>query len=317
MKIIDMHCDTIRECFLRNEGIRENSLCVDLERMKKNNAAAQFFAIWLSEPKEAKIKSEKNLYDRFFEIADFYEDELKKNSDIIEKALSYDDIEKNIRAGKMSAILTVEDGQLIEGDMSRLAELYRRGVRLVTLTWNNENCIGFPNSDSPEDHMRGLKDFGIEVVRQMNDMGMIIDVSHLSEGGFYDVAKYSKKPFVASHSCARSLRDHSRNLTDEQLRCLADHGGVAGVNFYSLFLKENSDSTFVSDIVSHISHMVMVAGEDHVSLGADLDGMDSKLEGRGYDCYGAVIRRLEKIFSPSVTEKICYKNALRVMKECL
>ena len=117
MKIIDMHCDTIRECFLRNEGIRENSLCVDLERMKKNNATAQFFAIWLSEPKESKIKSEKKLYDRFFEIADFYEDELKKNSDIIEKALSYDDIEKNIRAGKMSAILTVEDGQLIEGDL--------------------------------------------------------------------------------------------------------------------------------------------------------------------------------------------------------
>ncbi len=318
MKIIDMHCDTIKECFLRNEGLRNNSLCVNLEKMKKNNAAAQFFAIWLSLPKNRPEKADGGrLYDMFFDIADFYDGEIEKNKDLIRRAFSYDDIENNIKEDMMSSVLTLEDGYILEGDISRLEKLYERGVRLITLTWNYENCIGFPNSVNREDHMKGLKPFGLEVLAEMNKKGMIIDVSHLSEGGFYDVARHSTKPFVASHSCARALRDHPRNLTDDQLRCIAEHGGVAGVNFYAWFLKENSDSTFVSDIVRHVKHMVNIAGEDHVALGADLDGMDSKLESSGYDCYGPVAQKLEEVFTYRVAEKICCKNALRVIKDCL
>ena len=319
MKIIDMHCDTIKECFLRKENLRNNSLCVDLEKMKKNNGAAQFFAVWLSMPKNRteSAEEEKSLYELFFDIADFYDGEMEKNKDLIRKVLSYQDLENNLKEGSMSSVLTLEDGYILEGEIERLDRLYERGVRLLTLTWNHENCIGFPNSVNREDHMKGLKPFGIEVVEKINEKGMIADVSHLSEGGFYDVARHSTKPFVASHSCARALRDHPRNLTDDQLRCIAGHGGVAGVNFYAPFLKENSDSTFVSDIIRHVEYMVNKAGEDHVALGADLDGMDSKLEGGGYGCYGPVVRKLEEIFSPRVAEKICYKNALRVLKDCL
>lgn len=206
MKIIDMHCDTLLECYLKGYGLRKNSGHIDLESMKSAGALAQIFAIYIPWKKEAEehgiILSP---YELFLEIYELYQRELRANSGMIGSALSYDDVLEKERANKMSAILSIEDGQLLEGKMERLKELYDKGVRLMTLLWNHENCIGFPNSSDAKLHQKGLKPFGIQVVEAMNSLGMMIDVSHLSEGGFYDVARHSKKPFVASHSCARTL----------------------------------------------------------------------------------------------------------------
>ena len=318
MRIIDMHCDTLLEGYLKNQHLRRNKLSVDFETMKKNEALGQFFAIFLPTGSEAKADGiDEKPYELFRKLVEFYEKEMKENSDLIIPALSYDDVITNKINNKMSAILTVEDGQLLENKIERLDELYRKGVRLLTLTWNNENCIGYPANIKEEEHMRGLKLFGIQTVKRMNELGMIVDVSHLSEGGFYDVAKHSNKPFIASHSCARTLCNHPRNLTDRQLKCIAESGGIVGVNFNASFLRENSSKTFAEDVVEHIRYMVSVMGDEYVAFGSDFDGIDCNMEFGNYIFYREVVCRLEKIFSDETVEKICCKNVLRILKECL
>lgn len=189
MRIIDMHCDTLLECYLKNERLRKNSLYVDLESMRKNQAMVQFFAAFIPSGEAASEDGlRKTPFTLFQEMAELYENEMNSNSDIIAPALSYSDIVENNRNNKMSSVLTVEDGQLLENKPERLELLYDKGVRLITLTWDYENCLGFPHSSYPDDNGKGLKPFGIEVVERMNRLGMIVDVSHLSEGGFYDVA---------------------------------------------------------------------------------------------------------------------------------
>lgn len=318
MDLIDMHCDTISECYLQGYGLHSNSGHIDLHELERAGALAQFFAIFIPSHEAAR---EANIalspYPLFAEMYQTYLGEIEKNSDRISSAVSYADIVKNKQDGKISSILTIEDGELLEGRLDRLEEVYEKGVRLITLTWNYENCIGFPHSANQSRHKKGLKPFGIQVVEKMNEKGMLIDVSHLSEGGFYDVARYSKKPFVASHSCARSLCDSSRNLTDDQLRCIGETGGVAGVNFNASFLRDGAVYSTIEDIVSHVEYMVNCAGSDSVALGSDFDGIDCELEIDGYGQYAKLISALHEKFSASVVEKICNKNVLRVLRECL
>ena len=141
---------------------------------------------------------------------------------------------------------------------------------------------------------------------------MIIDVSHLSEGGFYDVAAHSKKPFAASHSCCRALRDHPRNLTDDQLRVLADAGGVVGINFYDQFLGGRDGYTAVDDIVRHILHVRDMAGVDAIAFGSDFDGIESELEFGDYAGFPQILRALEQHFTEDEIDKISSENFLRV-----
>ena len=235
---------------------------------------------------------------------------------MIAPAISYDDILIHDREGRMSAVLSVEDGHLLAGKLERLDELYDKGVRLMTLLWCRENCIGFPDSLKREEHRLGLKPFGFDVIEKMNQLGMIIDVSHLSEGGFYDVAAHSKKPFVASHSCARSLCGHSRNLSDEQLRCISEKGGVVGVNYNSYFLREGSDFSSMEDILLHVDYLINLMGVDSVALGSDFDGIECRMEMRGYGQYQRLVEQLVRRYPAETAEKICCKNVLRMMKEC-
>jgi len=317
-RIFDLHCDTLLKCYMDSCGLRKNSGHLDLVSMSASGALAQVFAIFLPTGKEAKDHGiELAPYELFNEIYSLYCDEIAMNKDLILPAFSYQDVIHNEQSDTMSSLLSVEDGGLLDGYIDRLVELYEKGVRLITILWNNENCIGFPNSGDYAIHQKGLKPFGIEVVEQMNRLGIIIDVSHLSEGGFDDVAKHSKKPFVASHSNAKALCGHPRNLTDRQLKLLAESGGAAGVNFYSEFLRDNSRYTNIEDIVRHVDHMVSVMGEDGVALGSDFDGIDCGLEIEGYSQYGKLISELSKKYPDDKLEKICYNNAMRIIKECL
>ena len=232
MRLIDMHCDTFW-LMMRTQGIglQKNDLCIDIEKMKAAGSMAQFFASFIHMSGFEGGNAVEEAYQHALDMIAYGKAELAKCSDSIAIARNYDELIANRDSGKMSAILTVEEGGIINGKMEYLEELYRQGIRLITLTWNYENSIGFPNSREPELMNRGLKPFGIEVVRRMNELGMLIDVSHLSDGGFWDVVRYSTKPFVASHSNARVLCSHPRNLTDEMIKALAEKGGVAGVNF--------------------------------------------------------------------------------------
>ena len=237
-------------------------------------------------------------------------------SDRIRPALSPADIEANHREGYLSSILTVEDCVEIDGVLDRFDEVYADGVRMMTLTWNYENCIGFPNSADHLAHTKkGLKPFGFDAIEKMNTLGIIIDVSHLSEAGFYDVAAHSKKPSAASHSCCRALKDHPRNLTDAQLRAVADHGGVVGVNFYDGFAGSQDGYTSIDDIVRHVLHIRDKAGVDSIAFGSDFDGIESELEFRDYAGYPRILAALEKHFTDDEMEKICAGNFLRVFTE--
>jgi membrane dipeptidase len=313
MNIIDFHCDTIMKLMDNRHGInlKENSLNVDIYKLKKAKSMAQFFALFIeldttSDPLEECLL----MLDKFYE-------ETNKNSTDIALARNYNDLMDNFNKGKISAFLTIEEGGVLKGKIQQLRNFYRLGVRLITLTWNFPNEIGFPNIDVHHSD-KGLTSFGQEVVDEMNTLGMLIDVSHLSDGGFYDVAQRSKKPFIASHSNSRQITNHPRNLTDDMIRLLADKGGVMGINFEKQFLGHNELSR-VQDMISHIAHIKKVGGIDCISIGTDFDGIPSS--GLEIKNIGEIdklsVALAENNFSEEEIEKIFYKNAIRVIKDVL
>lgn len=329
MKYIDLHCDTLMKIInALYKGKEEQTLAsntiasVDFKRLRGSNALAQFFAIFLPPEKIFKeMGMEPIPDDEYINLAaKLLKSSVEENSDIIKMAYSYDDILKNESENKMSAMLTIEDGRSVDGNLEKLDMYYDLGIRLITLTWNYENSIGYPNSKDPEVMKRGLKSFGRETVEYMNEIGIIVDVSHLSDGGFYDVAKISKKPFVASHSNARELSPHPRNLTDDMIRILGEKGGVAGLNFCSNFLNEDieaEDST-IELMVRHLNYMKNVGGEDVIALGSDLDGITSNVEIDSSDKMPLLFHALKKSgWSDDLIEKVAYKNVLRVIKDTL
>ncbi len=319
MRLIDMHCDTVLGLMHgENVNLKKNALCVDLEKMRQADSMAQFFACFIYMKRFQGNDRFAQGYQHALKMIARAKEEFAKYPEEIVLTTSFDEMMQNEQAGKMSAILTVEEGGVIDGKMENLEELYRQGIRLITLTWNEENCLGFPNSKDANVMNQGLKPFGIEVVERMNELGMIVDVSHLSDGGFWDTIKYSKKPVIASHSNARTLCNHQRNLTDEMIRALAEKGGVSGINFYPYFLNENGKAT-IDDLIRHIEHLYYVGGEDFVAMGTDFDGFDDgeldiKHLGEIPYLYEALKKRK---FNDSQIEKFWHKNAMRVMKEVL
>ena len=318
MRIIDLHCDTILNCYLNGENLHTYSGHINLDKLKKGGCLAQCFALFIPTHDAALecFEQEKDPWELYQDLLSVYQENIKLCSDVIRPAFSADDILSNRDAGYLSSILTVEDCVEIEGQIERFDQVFRDGVRMMALTWNYENCIGFPNSADDVLHTtKGLKPFGFDAVEKMNDLGIIIDVSHLSEAGFYDVAAHSKKPFAASHSCCRALQNHPRNLTDRQLKTLADKGGIVGVNFYDQFLGDLGGHTTIESIVRHVLYMREKAGIESICLGSDFDGIESSLEFKDYSGFPAIIAALKKYLSDDEIDQICYGNFLRFFSE--
>lgn len=319
MNLVDLHCDTAWRLFESRNGetLSENGFSVNLKEMKKAESLAQFFACFV-DVGQFQTEQYARGYERVKELMHRMKSEVENSDGEIAFAGNYADIMKNKSEGKMSAVLTVEEGGVAEGSLSRVAEFYENGIRLITLLWNYENCIGYPNSRDAAVMRKGLKPYGFEMVERMNELGMIVDVSHMSDGGFWDVIRHSRFPVIASHSNARTLCSHPRNLTDEMIRALAEKGGVAGVNFYPAFIQENMTAK-ADDIVHHISHMVNVGGSDVAAIGTDFDGFsDGELEIDKIGQMQILYNALEKNgFSCSQIEKFWSGNALRVIKEIL
>ncbi|KAB3532540.1 membrane dipeptidase [Alkaliphilus pronyensis] len=316
MEVIDLHCDTIYRLYMdKNKyGLKENPYHIDIGKLIKGNSIAQFFALYID------LLKAKELNHRPYEAANkllkLFCSEVEKNSDVIGIAKNYLELEENIRKGKLSGFLTIEEGGAIEGSIEYLRNFYNEGVRLITLTWNYPNEIGYPNYYE-EFSDKGLTPFGIEVVEEMNRLGMLVDVSHLSDGGFYDVLKYSKKPIVASHSNARAIKNHSRNLTDHMIKELAEKGGVMGINFCVDFLS-NGNISRVEDMVKHIKHIYNIGGIDVIGLGSDFDGIDCSLEIKDFSQMDKLIYALRKNgFTEGEVEKICNGNIKRIIKDVL
>ena len=326
MRWIDMHCDTVSEIYKNRKGtLMKNTLCVDMERLERAGAQMQFFACFVNlkdyrtDLRYADEKKTKNP-GIYIQNADGTGEDKESEQTFRCTLLDYHRKIKQQNTCFLNPVLTVEEGGVLGGKTERIDELYEEGVRLMTLTWNYENCIGSPNSANRKVMRKGLKPFGIETVRRMNELGMIVDVSHLSDGGFYDCVKYSEFPIVASHSNARSLCLHPRNLTDEMLRLLGNKGGVAGVNFYSAFLRKEGRAE-ISDIVKHILYMIDKAGEDAVALGTDFDGFSKEAlpgEIRDVEDMWKLWERLERAgLTGRQIEKFASGNILRVMNDVL
>lgn len=317
MKFIDMHCDTIWK-IQQSHGIStlyQNDFQVDIKKLQKSNSIAQFFALFVDTNSE--IRKGIRPWDDFIAKYEIMEKQLELFSDDIRLAKNNFDLEKNIADNKISAFLTIEEGGILEGQINRLQKVYDMGVRLITLTWNYPNSIGFPNSLGKEEYPnQNLTEFGREVIQKMNELGMIIDVSHLSDDGFYDVHKLSKKPYVASHSNARALMNHGRNMTDDMLKTLGDDGGIVGLNFHPPFLNKEHNST-VEALVSHIKHMADKAGIDAIAIGTDFDGIEGYQEVKDIGQMDKLLNALEKIYSYDEIEKIWYKNTQRIIKEVM
>lgn len=324
MKFVDLHCDTLMiGYFQKQKNLFETTSMLDIKRMKQANQLAQFFAIFMPPPGAEKMMNLSAPIDdlEYFNYClDVFETTMAENADTIAPALSAQDVLENEKNGKMSGLLTFEDGRMIDGNLENLKKYYDKGIRLISLTWNNENCFGYPNSKDPDIMNRGLKTFGKEAVEYMNELGIMIDVSHLSDGGFYDVLHLSKKPFVASHSNCRELSPHQRNLTDDMIKNLAKAGGVAGINFGPEFLNKDlmcKDST--AELMSaHIRRMIHLGGSECVALGSDFDGIGGNLEINSPGKVAMIFQRLKKDgLSDDTIEKIAWKNAMRVMQDTL
>lgn len=335
MNIIDMHCDTIMGLYMAGKkgqlrNIRQNDGMISLEKMKKGNYLAQCFAMFV--PFEGRNGQEHNPFEMCMEMIDRYYLELEQNTDLILPAYSYDDIIKNSAQGKMSAILTIEEGGVTKCNLSFLRNFYRLGVRMICLNWNFINGIGYPNYSKFDENGKpdfyipntteGLTEYGKEMIREMNRLGIIIDCSHLSDKGFYDVCQITTKPFVCSHSNARSVCGHVRNLTDDMIRLLASKGGVTGINYCADFLanpkEDGSNFGTVASMVEHIKHIVSVGGIDCVGLGSDFDGIGNNIEMKDASMLHMLREALiNEGFNEEEIDKIFYKNVLRVFKEVL
>lgn len=309
MKYIDLHCDTLSTAE-SGEDFYENNRHIDLLRLKKSGCLAQCFAVFIKESGNPDTEFEylKKQYSFFRKL-------MKQFGDSINQAQNSNEILKNESEGRITAVLTAENGDFIGNDLSRIYAAAEMGIRIITLTWNDENCLGFPCGEKPGNNAKGLKDIGKQAVEIMNDADIIIDVSHLSEEGFRDVAVLSKKPFCASHSCCSCVFPHKRNLTDRQIYAIGESGGIIGINFYNRFINGGSSPTCAEDIALQAEKIINLAGEEAPAFGGDLDGIDGALKFKDCTGYIKIAEALNRKFAAETVDKICYKNALRLFSD--
>lgn len=305
MKYCDLHCDALTA---------EGGLQVTKENLAAGGCFLQCFAAFIS-AREGRYASALALCDKF---------------DSLCKTEGYHAVRhvSELEEGKINALLTVEEGGAAEGSLEKLDALYARGVRMMTLTWNYPNEIGYPNFPdyeglkagrvpfSAREAERGLTPFGFQAVAHMNTLGIIVDVSHGSDKLFADVAQAAKKPFVASHSGANTVYNCARNLTDEQIKTLADCGGVIGLDFCADFLTDDKTAAGQKEaLLAHARHIVNAGGVETLAIGSDFDGIPENPYLKNPSFMPAFLEELEREFGSRAAEKIAYKNFLRVFEE--
>ena len=301
--IIDLHSDTIYRIWKDGGNLIRNDYSIDKAKLENCDVLFQCFALFV--PMYENVPESKRALSPWQILSELHSVFAEKTTEA-----GIDD----------KAVLTTEEGASIEGDISRLQTLKDWGVRIFGLTWNYENELGYPNSHDKNVMGKGLKERGIEAVKECGRLGIAVDVSHLSDGGFWDVLKYAEGPVLATHSNARSIADVPRNLSDDSLRALADKGGIAGLNLCPAFLDasfstdDSNAMSRVSDAARHVMHIWKTAGEDILALGSDFDGIEGNLEISSPDRFYLLSDELERQGMPiSIIEKLFYRNAQRVL----
>ena len=320
---IDLHCDTLPRALSQKQEtlFALSDTMTDVKKLREGHCLAQCFAIFLPPlpyvqkaddypGDEAYIDALHRIFVRTAEL----------HGDIFTRVETAEDLRLLPSSGKLGGILTMEDGRAVQGSFENLKRFYDMGVRILALLWNHANCFGAPNSPDPEIMNTGLTDFGREAVGYMNELGMGVDVSHLSDGGFWDVVRLSKKPFFATHSNCRALNPHPRSMTDEMIRALADKGGVMGINFCPAFLYEDvsREDAGIDGIAAQLRHRINVGGLECAAVGTDFDGIGGKLEIPDASFMPHLFEELERRgFTADELEHIAYRNTARVLNDIL
>ena len=314
---VDTHTDTPL-WFTRGDfsvGKRKSNQ-VNIQKMEEGKLDSQFLAIFLAQKERDEASSQAAVEKCLKMIENTYAD-VAKYQDACGIALTEEDALRLKAEGKKAFFLGIENGYAIGKDIKNVKKFKDMGIQYMTLSHSYDNDI-CNSSSHTEDASKGLTVFGRKVVKEMNKVGMMIDVSHVSEGTFWDVIKYSKDPIFASHSSVKALCDHDRNLTDDQLRALAKNGGVIQICIYDGYLNNDAKAASIDDIVKHIDHAVKVAGIDHVGIGSDFDGGGGVLGCKGdNDMINITVKLIEKGYSEEDIRKIWGGNFFRVMNQVI
>ena len=314
---VDTHTDTPL-WFTRGAyslGWRKN-IQVSIQKMEEGYLDSQFLAAFIAQKERDEVSSQKAVEKCTKMIERIYLD-AEKYKDYCGIVLTEEDARRLKAEGKKAFFIGIENGYAIGKDIKNVKKYKDMGVQYMTLSHSYDNDI-CNSSSNTADASKGLTAFGRKVVKEMNKVGMMIDVSHVSEGTFWDVLKLSKDPVFASHSSVRALCDHDRNLTDEQLRALAKNGGVVQICIYGGYLTKDEKSASVDDVVRHIDHAVKVAGIDHVGIGSDFDGGGGVLGCNGdNDLINITVKLIEKGYSEEDIRKIWGGNFFRVMNQVI
>jgi membrane dipeptidase len=311
--VADLHNDIVEQMYSNpayHLADEHSYLHTDLPRLYKGGVDLQVFALWVDPTAYANVAYRKAL--DYFDLA---QKEFSASPDRIETALNFQDIERISHSQKISAVLAVEGGHTIESDMAKLLELYRRGMRIMTITWNNSTSWAVSAQDSRSETV-GLSEFGKRVIRTLDSLGVIIDVSHTGKKTVSDILAITHQPIIASHSAAATLRSHYRNLDSGQIRAIAQRGGVIGIVFYPPFLSSTAPVE-IETVIKHMDYIVKLVGVDYIALGSDFDGIEKTVVGlNDVRDFPALTKALfEHGYSRSDVEKILGGNFLRVFKQ--
>ncbi|MFC2462916.1 MAG: dipeptidase [Veillonella parvula] len=308
--MIELHCDTMMQLLDHPDSgdLYRNTWKIDIKKLQKAHSKIQDFALFIN------MGETNDPYGRYEEMRNLCVSQIHNYGEHIQHVLSYQDVESVYKTGKIGALMSIEEGGVLGGDLNKLKQAYQDGVRLITLTWNYPNGLGEPHCG--EQHKK-LTSKGVEFVEAMQELGIIVDCSHLNDAGTEQLGDILDVPFIASHSNARELRSHTRNLPDNLIRLIANKGGIIGLNFAQNFLGTSPISR-IEDIVKHGLYLIDKGGEDVVALGTDFDGIPPDTEiadmsqmSRLYDAFkeaGLSVEQCEKLF---------WKNADRLLKEIL
>lgn len=315
MFICDCHCDTLTELYNKNASLYENEQHFDIKRQIALGGGLQFCAIYV--PTEV-FRYQGGLRYTLC-LLDKYNQEIKKlhenGIDVLQVRTAKD--AGNVLKHKAATLLAIEEGGAIDGSLEALRCLYELGVRAMTLTWSNRNDIA--DGINEEGTGSGLTLFGKQVVAEMNRLGMLVDVSHISTAGFWSVIETSTKPIIATHSNAKSLCSHPRNLNDEQIKALAQNGGLAGITFAGQFLEEDWRNACIESVYKHIDYMLnLIGNDDHIGFGSDFDGISHPPYNiHGVQDYKSLIEYLSKYYSDETINKITHQNVINLLQKVL
>lgn len=315
MFICDCHCDTLTELYNKNASLYENEQHFDIKRQIALGGGLQFCAIYV--PTEV-FRYQGGLRYTLC-LLDIYNQEIKKlhenGIDVLQVRTAED--AGNVLKHKAATLLAIEEGGAIDGSLEALRCLYELGVRAMTLTWSNRNDIA--DGINEEATGSGLTLFGKQVVAEMNRLGMLVDVSHISTAGFWSVIETSTKPIIATHSNAKSLCPHPRNLNDEQIKALAQNGGLAGITFAGQFLEEDWRNACIESVYKHIDYMLnLIGNDDHIGFGSDFDGISHPPYNiQGVQDYKPLIEYLSKYYSDETINKITHQNVINLLQKVL